>query len=119
MHWPEPVLFNDIAEDRGPVLVTVEYWIAAKDREPFLAALGPVAAERWHDGAYQWGVFEDTAEEGRWIETFMVDSWLEHLLQHERVSIADRVHEAALRRFHTGGSPKITHHIAPGKTMVS
>lgn len=112
MHWPEPVLFNDIAEDRGPVLVTIEYRVAPQNRKAFLVALRPVAAERRRDGAYQWGVFEDTAEEGRWIETFLVDSWLEHLRQHERVSNADRELEAVLRRFHTGDSLKITHYIA-------
>jgi Transmembrane secretion effector len=113
MHWPAPVLFGAIGQDRGPVLVTVEYRIAAKDRDQFLAALRLVADERRRDGAYQWGVFEDTADEGRWVETFLVDSWLEHLRQHERVSIADRAQEDAVRRFQIGGEPKITHYIAP------
>ena len=119
MHWPEPVLFRDISEDRGPVLVTVEYRIAAKDREPFLAALDDVAAERRRDGAYQWGVFEDTANEGRWLETFLVDSWLEHRRQHERVSRADRQVELAVDRFNVGGVPKVTHYIAADRTDVA
>jgi hypothetical protein len=36
------------------------------------------ADERRRDGAYRWGVFEDTADPSRFVETFLVDSWLEH-----------------------------------------
>jgi MFS family permease len=113
MHWPEPVLSDDIEFDRGPVLVTIEYKIAPADRIPFLAAIRRMAAERRRDGAYEWGVFEDVAKEGRWIETFLVDSWLEHLRQHERVTKADRAREEAVLRLQMDGKPKITHFIAP------
>jgi hypothetical protein len=37
------------------------------------------------------GVFEDSAIEGRMMETFLVESWLEHLRQQKRVTNADRV----------------------------
>jgi hypothetical protein len=50
------------------------------------------------DGAYDWGVFEDTAETGRFLETFLVESWLEHLCQHERVTKADRLVENNVHR---------------------
>lgn len=113
MHWPEPVLSGEVNDDRGPVLVTVEYKIASKDREAFLAAIRHVAAERKRDGAYEWGVFEDAAEEGRWLETFLVDSWLEHLRQHERVTNSDREREKAVTRFQLEGAPRITHYLAP------
>ena len=38
------------------------------------------------------------------VETFLVESWLEHLRQHERVTNADRVLQDAVHRFHTEGS---------------
>jgi hypothetical protein len=41
-----------------------------------------------------------------------VESWLEHLRQHERVTNADRLLQNAVDRFHTGGTPKVTHLIA-------
>ena len=47
--------------------------------------------ERGRDGAYAWGLFEDTAEPGRFLETFLLESWLEHLRQHSRVTKADRL----------------------------
>lgn len=57
-------------------------------------------------------MFEDTAEEGRIIETFLVESWMEHLRQHERVTNADRLVEEAALRFNLNGAPKVTHFIA-------
>ncbi|MGO8968943.1 MAG: MFS transporter [Myxococcaceae bacterium] len=113
MHWPEPILFEGAEKDRGPVLVTVEYFVKATDREPFLAALAKLATERHRDGAFDWGVFEDAAQQGRFLETFQLESWLEHLRQHQRVTEADRVVQEAVRRFHIRGEPKVTHYIAP------
>jgi len=55
--------------------------------------------ERRRDGAYAWGVFEDVSERGRFVETFLVESWLEHLRQHERVTKADSVLQERVQRF--------------------
>ena len=109
MHWPAPITSHPIEPDRGPVLVTVEYHIDPKNREPFLHALAASARERRRDGAYGWGIFEDPAHDGRFIETFLTDSWLEHLRQHERVTKADRLLEQVVRRFQIGEGPKTTH----------
>jgi MFS family permease len=113
LHWPTPILAHDVEADRGPVMVTVEYRIDPKDRAPFLQALEKLARERRRDGAYAWGVFEDAAEEGRIVETFLVESWLEHLRQHERVTNADRVLQEMVNSFHIQGEPRVTHLIAP------
>jgi MFS family permease len=112
MHWPVPSAAGEIEHDRGPVLVTVEYRVDPAQREPFLIALERVARERRRDGAYAWGVFEDAAVAGRFVETFLVESWLEHLRQHERVTHADRALEDAVRRYQVKGLPKVTHYIA-------
>jgi quinol monooxygenase YgiN len=112
MHWPAPLTVQPIEHDRGPVLVTVEYRIDPHDREPFLDALTRLEHERRRDGAYAWGVFEDTAQEGRFVETFLIESWMEHLRQHERVTEADRLLQDELRHFDRSGNPKVTHFIA-------
>jgi MFS family permease len=113
MHWPAPVLAAQVPADAGPVMVTVEYRVTAGNRAAFLTALNQVAHERYRDGAYHWGIFEDTAHPGRLLETFFVDSWLEHLRQHQRVTNADRVVEAQLRKL-VEDEPRITHYIAAG-----
>jgi MFS family permease len=111
MHWPAPIVAQEVEDDRGPVLVTVEYRVDRKNREAFLSGLARVGHERRRDGAYSWGVFEDTAEDGRFLETFLVESWLEHLRQHKRVTNADRVLQEHVHR-HVRGKPKVTHLVA-------
>jgi hypothetical protein len=110
MHWPTPVLTHEVGSNQGPVLVTIEYRIDPRDRQPFLAAIEKLGQERCRDGAYAWGVFEDAAEEGRMLESFLVESWLEHVRQHERK--ADRSIQEAVQRFNIRGIPKVTHLIA-------
>ncbi|BCA03885.1 quinol monooxygenase YgiN [Bradyrhizobium japonicum] len=112
MHWPAPVLAVDADADRGPVLITVEYQINPEKRDGFLAAIRDLGQQRQRDGAYSWDVFEDAAASGRFLETFMVASWLEHLRQHQRVTNADKVVQDAIREFGAAGEPKVTHFIA-------
>jgi MFS family permease len=113
MHWPAPVVSASVERDQGPVLVTIEYRVAARHRAAFLHALAPLGRERKRDGAYAWGVFEDLARPDVYLETFMLESWLEHLRQHERVTNADRVLQ---ERVHSllDGAPVITHLVDAG-----
>jgi quinol monooxygenase YgiN len=101
-------------------MVSIEYRIDPKDREAFLVVIDKIAAERRRDGAYAWGVFEDTADRRRFVETFLVESWVEHLRQHRRVTNADRLLQDDLRRY-LSDKPKVTHMIAaePGREIPS
>jgi MFS family permease len=118
MQWPDPVTTHAIEADRGPVLLTVEYRIDPKNRKEFLYAIGQNSQERRRDGAYDWRIFEDPADETRFIETFLTDSWLEHLRLHERVTKADRISEQAVRRFHIGEGPKTRHLIGARRDLT-
>ena len=40
------------------------------------------------DGAFYWGLFRHDKKENVYIESFLVDSWVEHLRQHERMTVA-------------------------------
>jgi MFS family permease len=111
MHWPEPVLAGGMDQDAGPVLVTVEYHVAPEQREAFLAALARLAHARARIGGYDWHVFEDTEHPGRMIETFLSDSWLDHLREHRRVTRADRAVEEEVQHL-VREPPRITHYIA-------
>jgi hypothetical protein len=108
----------EIPHDAGPVMVTVEYDVPPQNRDAFADAIYEYGRERKRDGAYAWDVFRDTANEHRYIETFFVGSWLEHLRQHQRVTKADRVLEqrvrALLRR-----DPVTTHavHLEPAARL--
>ena len=114
-HWPKPIFAGDVGLGQGPVLVTVEYEVEANQAEEFLAALQRLSRVRRRDGAYRWGVYRDTARPTHYVETFIVESWAEHLRQHERVIVADRALEEDVDRF--DAKPKVTHFIyAHGKT---
>lgn len=111
MHWPEPVVTENVENDAGPVMVTVEYRIDPKYREDFLSAIEKLEYERKRDGAYAWGIFQDTADPARFVETFFVESWVEHLRQHHRVTNADRLLQQKLRHF-LREPPQVTHFVA-------
>ncbi|CAH1658805.1 MULTISPECIES: MFS transporter [unclassified Chelatococcus] len=112
-HWPEPSLAEPVADDRGPVLILIEYRIAQRDRTAFLSALERLSHARRRDGAYSWGVTEDAADPEIIVEWFMVESWAEHLRQHRRVSHADADVQGEVRRFHIlDDGPTVRHLLA-------
>lgn len=59
-----------------------------------------------------WRVFEDPGHNRRFIETFLSESWVDHLRQRERVTKADHALEAAALRFQIGDGPEIAHRVA-------
>ena len=89
----------------------MEYRVIPEHRQAFLAALSQLARERRRDGAYAWGLFEDTAEPDRYLETFLIESWLEHLRQHERVTNADRLLQEQIQHL-LRNEPVATHLIS-------
>ena len=110
MHWPAPVLSIDPEPDRGPIMVTVEYHINPGDAPEFVVAAHELEQIRRRSGAFAWGIFEDMGVPGRYIEYFMSESWLDHLRQHERLTIADRLTEEKAQAFQCGDTrPKVSH----------
>lgn len=119
-HWPEPELADDIAHDRGPVMILIEYCIPAANREAFLRAVHQLSEERLRDGAFNWGVMEDPANPELLTEWFLVESWAEHLRQHRRVPNADADLQRDVARFHVASEPPRVRHLLgvglPGAT---
>jgi len=111
LRWPEPRIEIEARADEGPVLVTIQYRVDPEKGNDFVAALHALGRVRRRDGAIQWGVFHDTADPARYVETFLVESWVEHLRQHQRGTIADRAIEEAARAFHVGAAPPQTDHL--------
>jgi len=112
MHWRTPVFVHPIEDDQGPILMTVEYQIDPKDTAPFLALVHEIGLERKRDGAYAWGVFEDTRASGRIIETFLLHSLLELKHLRARVTKADRIIEEQASAF-LKEPRKVTFLVAP------
>jgi MFS family permease len=88
--WPEPSLVIDPEPDVGPVLVTNTYTVAPNVEEQFLKAMRPLRLSRLRTGAIRWGLYRDGAMPNRFVETYIVLSWEEHLRQHHgRLTGAD------------------------------
>jgi hypothetical protein len=71
---------------------------------------------RRRDGAFMWELFCDIEHPERMMECFMVESWHEHLRQHERVTVADRDVLEQTRAFHRGSEPPKVTHLVAGKS---
>jgi MFS family permease len=98
IYWPEPRLALDPEPDSGPVLVTVEYTIAADREQAFLEAMNHLGQSRRRTGATRWELYRDGDKPNRFLELFSVPSWQEHVRQHEgRLTGTDQdIEEAAL-----------------------
>jgi MFS family permease/quinol monooxygenase YgiN len=96
MHWRAPGGLRKVENNQGPILVTLEFRVEQENREAFLIAIEEIKHERKRDGAYAWGLFEDTADSGRFVEHFLVESWLELMHARERVTNADRKMEESI-----------------------
>lgn len=117
MHWPTPAVHEGVSYDRGPVLVTIDYVVRPEARARFLDAIYVLGTRRRRDGAFAWGVYEDTESRDHFIESFYVESWLEHLRQHERVTDADRVLQSDIRELLVAGTePVVAHYVAPNES---
>lgn len=110
LDWPAPVLSERPEPDGGPVLVTTEYRVQPEKRAAFLTAMQAVREMRRRNGAFFWELFHDSADSNRFIECFMDESWVEHLRQHERASVADRQIRQRAYRLLIGGQPTEASH---------
>jgi hypothetical protein len=114
VHWKLPVAPNEepATIDSGPALVTVEYDVEPEQQAQFLQAIHKYERIRRRDGAYRWGIFQDLENPNRFVETFLVDSWAEHMRQHERLTRADRETEERVSSL-IRGNPTVRHLVQP------
>ena len=114
--WPAPPEVTEL-EHRGPVLILVEYRVEADRAQAFSAAMQQIRTLRLRDGAFQWGLFFDASDPSRYVEEFMVESWLEHLRQHERMTASDEAVERQMRSL-LAEPPRVTHYLAANNHKV-
>lgn len=122
-HWPSPIVEGSVTPDRGPVLVTIEYQVDCQNRAEFLALMQHLGNSRRRDGAFEWGVVEDTTAGGTFLEYFLTTSWVEHLRQHDRVTVDDRALQASVAALQRSGhSPVVRHFVgsaAAGALLIT
>ena len=91
VHWPEPQIVVEPDPDEGPVLISVTFTVPPDNERRFVEAMPGVQASRRRTGATRWNLYRDAAVPSRFMETFLVPSWDEHLRQHrERPTATDQ-----------------------------
>jgi MFS family permease len=110
-HWRMPAVTKEVEADlnQGPVLVTVEYTVIGDLATEFIDAMQEYGRVRRRDGAFRWGIYRDTEATDRYVEIFLVNSWAEHLRQHDRQTVADRRIEQRLYACVVG--EPVVHHL--------
>ena len=76
----------------GPVLIQIEYRVEAEHRADFLKLIQRLEPMRRRNGATSWRVFRDLAEEGRFVERYILASWGEYVRLRNRMTMTDRKH---------------------------
>lgn len=87
--WPFPALLVEPDLKQGPVLVQIEYQIDPSKISEFVSAMEDLSIIGKRDGAFYWGLFMHDAKKNVYIQVFLVESWVQHLRQHEHITVAD------------------------------
>lgn len=99
LHWENPIVNMQIEQDQGPVKVLVEYVVKPEHENDFLKSMTELKYLRLQSGALRWTLYKDLEKPDNYHETFILDSWVEHLRQHERVSFEDRKIQEKVREY--------------------
>lgn len=106
-----------VEHEQGPVMITVEYKIDRDELAEFIDAIRDVRFIHLREGAFFWNLFNDIEYPNRFVECFMVESWLEHLREHERISISDRKVLDRANSFHRGKHPPLVKHFVASDVL--
>jgi len=100
-----PNLVIEPNPEDGPVLVTVTFRINPERASEFIEAAHELGRVRRRDGAVRWALFRDPFDPGRYMETYVVESWLERQRQLERFTVADHAIRNRVFGFHMDTTP--------------
>ena len=107
---PSYLAAKGITNEERPVLVVIDRKIDQGEEVNFLETVRPLKMLRLRDGAIRWNLFRDVTDPSHFIESFIVESWIEYLRQHERSTVSDREIEERVDAFHVSDVPPETHH---------
>jgi len=111
MHWPAPFALIRHRARPSPVLVTIEYVVAAVDRAAFLTAMAKLAGESAGETALLIGDYEDASKEVSSSRRFTSILGSAHAAAIS-ASPCDRILQDVVHRFDAEGDPAVRHLIA-------
>ncbi len=110
---------NGVEPDAGPIVISIEYRIAPEDTAAFIRAAHELGRTRRRDGARRWTLLQDLDDRSVWLERFQTVTWLDHLRQWQRATVADRELRERVQALHRGpGLPRVRHLLARSPEQV-
>ena len=86
LHWPAPLVDEEVDQERGPVMVTLEVRHRPAGRRGIPGGDGRGARHASAQRRGVLGLVQDSGNRRLWLEFFIDESWLEHLRHHQRVT---------------------------------
>ncbi len=116
---PAPEVQLPVEDSSSPVLVIVSYEVRPDAEDEFLQAMRRLGRARRRTGAVSWSIYEDAEQPRRFIETYVVPSWDEHIRQHDRRTVADAGIQEEIRQYlREGTPPRAQHFVAPPRPSL-
>ncbi|MBP6018054.1 MAG: MFS transporter [Burkholderiaceae bacterium] len=113
----EPTLQLDLRSRSGPIMIMVDYEIAQRDIDAFLALMVQRRRIRLRDGARQWSLLRDLEHPSVWTESYHVPTWVEYVRHHQRRTQADAEIFGRLLALHRGQNPPLVHRMIERQTV--
>jgi predicted MFS family arabinose efflux permease len=103
MHSPAQVPAPGVAlgDHSGPIVITIEYRVAAYDAQQFLVLTSELGRARRRNGATHWCLQQDIDQPEVWIERIESSTWIDHVRRLDRYTAAERALAACAAAFRT------------------
>lgn len=104
----DPEVALSLTGRSGPIIIEVEYRIAADDARSFYNDMQKVRAMRLRNGGCNWSIARDVADPEYWCERYHFPTWHDYLRQRSRHTADEMAYYRRAREFHIGpGEPRI------------
>ena len=95
-----PQIIIEPNPEDGPVLITVTFRIDPARAAEFVQAAHELGRVRRRDGAVRWSLWSDPFDPARYMESYVLESWLQRQRQLERFTVADHAIRNRVFSFH-------------------
>jgi MFS family permease len=98
----DPEVSLPLQGNEGPLVVMIEYRVAAANAREFCERMQQVQLSRQRNGAYGWSIGRDLAEPELWTERYHCPTWHDYLRHRNRATPSERVLQQQVLDFHVG-----------------
>lgn len=101
----DPEVRLPLAHRSGPLVVEIEYRVAAENARAFHNVMQDIQLSRQRNGAYGWSIARNIADPELWTERYHCPTWLDYLRQRNRSTQSERARAKQAEAFHIGPDP--------------